>query len=184
MSNPFTDFLRALNGGFTAARHTSGMKRRAIVLVAGVLAVLSIGTPSWAEGIDPGRNLKVSFKIKNHALESSGNFVIGAGKQVNYVVGGDEPSEIVTNRGKGVEFKKHGTIVNLIATVRPASGDVDLQVQVEKSGPLDGDRRLMNARPIETFQLQTTCTAKLGKPLVVVDEPDRRVELLVEDAPS
>ena len=154
------------------------------MLAAGVFAVLPFGASSWADGGDPSRNLKVSFKIKSRALESSGNFIIGAGKQVNYVVGGDEPSEIATNRGKGVEFKKHGTIVNLIATVRPTSGDVDLQVQIERSGPLVGDRKLLNVRPIETFQLQTMCTAKLGKPIVLVDEPDRRIELLVEDAPS
>ena len=127
-------------------------------------------------------NLKISFKLKFKRLESSGNFTVQSGTQANYVIGGDDPVEISNAQGKGVEFKKHGTIVNILPIVQPDSDRVDAQWQSEISGPLAPETSL-KVNPIATFQIQTEFTVTLGKTIVLVDEPDRRVEVKIEPAP-
>lgn len=124
-------------------------------------------------------NFKISFKIRASGLESAGNFVVRDGAQSNYVRGGEFPYEFDGGRGKSVEYKKHGTIVNCL----PAShGDaVALTCQFELSGALAPTGSL-GARPIETFQLQSDFTLRRGETLALVDEPDRGVEITLETA--
>ncbi|MCX5787523.1 MAG: hypothetical protein NTX64_03280 [Elusimicrobia bacterium] len=127
-------------------------------------------------------NLKVSFKLKFKRLESSGNFTVQSGTQANYVIGGDDPVEVITKQGTGIEFKKYGTIVNILPAVVFDSDKVDAQLQAELSGPQAPETSL-KVNPISTFQIQTEFTITLGKTIVLVDEPDRRVEIKIEPAP-
>ena len=124
-------------------------------------------------------NFKISFKIRASGLESAGNFMVRDGAQSNYVRGGETPYEFDGGRGKSVEYKKHGTIVNCL----PAShGDaVSLTCQFELSGALAPTGSL-GARPIETFQLQSDFTIRRGETLALVDEPDRGIEITLETA--
>lgn len=129
----------------------------------------------------PLANYRVAFRMKLAELERSGNFTVQDGAQANYVLGGDTPTEAQNSRGeKGIEFKKHGTIVNCIVT---GGGRLNAQCQFEISGPLPPQTSL-KVNPIATLQLQTTFTAEKGKPLLLVDEPDRRIEITItETAP-
>lgn len=131
--------------------------------------------------IEPsGRNVKLSFKIRNGILESSGNFVLESGTQSNYVVGGERPRETEHKTGTEVEFKKYGTIVNALVAFDQPGSLAGVQLQIELSGPQE-PMGTLKVPPIETFQYQTSFVARLGKPVVLVDEPARRVEVLVED---
>lgn len=122
-------------------------------------------------------NFKISFKIRSRGLESAGNFVARDGAQSNYVRGGETPYEFDGGRGKTVEYKKHGTIVNCL----PASqGDaVSLTCQFELSGVL-APTGTLGARPLETFQFQSDFTIRRGETLALVDEPDRGIEVTLE----
>ncbi|HAH08453.1 MAG TPA: hypothetical protein DCM05_18330 [Elusimicrobia bacterium] len=123
---------------------------------------------------------KVSFKIRFEGLEGSGNFAVRGATQSNYVVGGDTPFVIENAAGKGLEFKKHGTIVNILPVLDPSKPDtVDSQIQIEISGPGKPTTEL-KALPVQTFQLQTEFLSTLGKKAVLVDEPNKRVEVLIE----
>ena len=127
-------------------------------------------------------NLKFSFKLKFKQMENVGNFVVQSGTQANYVLGGEIPVEVEHAQGKGIEFKRHGTIVNVLPVVRPDSDKVDIQLQCELSGPLPPETSL-RVNPIATFQYQTAFVATLGKTLVLIDEPDRRVEVTIDTVP-
>lgn len=135
-------------------------------------------TPADPE--QPQPMLKVSFKLRFNDMEKTGNFLVLNATQSNYVVGGDEPWVFENSQGKGVEFKKHGTIVNMLPAVNPIDPKmVDAQIQVELSGPGRSMTEL-KVPPVTTFQLQTEYQAPLGRKMVLVDEPDKRVEVTVE----
>jgi len=125
-------------------------------------------------------NYKISFMIKVQGLESAGNFVVHEGAQVNYVRGGETPYEVANKQGTGIEFKKHGTIVNCLPVAVPDSDRVILQCQFELSGAI-APATSLKVRPIETFQLQTEFSAQRGKTVVLVDEADRHLEVKVEE---
>jgi hypothetical protein len=133
-------------------------------------------------GIDArtNANLRISFKIRYKELENSGNFIVQSGTQANYVIGGEEPREIQNAQGKGIEFKKHGIIVNVLPVLYPETDVVDTQLQCEISGPLSPVTSLQ-VPPIATFQLQIEFRSALGKPIVLVDEPDRRIEVKIDE---
>lgn len=127
-------------------------------------------------------NFRISFTIRAGEVSSSGNFVVKNGNQVNYVRGGDTPIEVKNSRGdKGVEFKKHGTIVNCLPTADPNGTLVHAECQFELSGPGKPETSLQ-VHPVATFQIQSSFVARKGQPLVLVDEPDRRIEVKIEDA--
>lgn len=133
--------------------------------------------PKPAKAQASGSNFKISFKIRSAQLESAGNFVVQDGEQANYTRGGERPYEIETARGTGIEFKKHATIVSCLPSW-DASGPnrVRLSCQFELSGALPATGKL-SARPIETFQLQTSFILVPGKPLVLVDDDGRYLEV-------
>lgn len=128
-----------------------------------------------------GGNLKVSFRIKSGIRESSGNFVVRNAMQMNYVVGGDTPFELEGRQKHAIEFKKYGTIVNCLAVSVPGTDKVQAQFQFELSGPQEKLTSFEIPR-IESFQLQTEVLLTKGLEQVLVDEPDRRIEVRVEDA--
>ncbi len=124
-------------------------------------------------------NFRISFKIKDGELENAGSFVVMSESQANYIIGGEKVVEVDMPSGKAVEFKKHGTIVNCLPVAKPDSALVRAECQFELSGPL-GPVGTLKARPISTFQLQTSFEAALGRTLVLVDEPTRHLEVKVE----
>ena len=126
-------------------------------------------------------NFRIHFKLRSHELEGAGNFVVADRAQSNYVAGGEYPEEVANGRGeKGVEFKKHALIVNCVPAGQPDGDSVQVQCQFELSGPLPPVGSL-KVRPIETFQYQTDFMIKRGQTLVLIDEPDRRVELKLDE---
>lgn len=137
-------------------------------------------TQAGAPPSESALNFRISFRIKLDELESAGNFVVQDGSQGNYVTGGDAPIEVQNSRGdKGLEFKKHATIVNCLPASFPEGGRVLAQCQFELSGP-GRPATSFQARPPSTFQLQTSFVAALGRSLLLVDEPNRRVEIKIE----
>lgn len=123
--------------------------------------------------------LKVSFKMMADGLEGSGNIAVQAGSQGNYVSGGETPFE--ADGGKGVEYKKARLIVNCVPVVYPSNRNmVRAECQFEISGPLK-PAASSSARPLTTFQIQTAFAAEKGRPILLVDEPTRRIEVKIED---
>lgn len=151
-----------------------------------LLPLLLLALPADAATLRPPKdvsaNIVVAFKLKNALREASGRFVIGSGSQANYVVGGELTKAVQTSQGKGLEYKKHGVIVNCLPILSPDGKRVSAELQVEISGPGRKNPDL-DAWDLDTFQYQTSFTAEPGKPLVLVDEPDRRVEITVSLAP-
>jgi hypothetical protein len=142
------------------------------------LHALAKAVPGPAGSYKP-RNFKVSFKLKAGALEDASNFLVQEGSQANFTHGGEKPFELENKLGKTVEWKKHVTLVNCVVSDAPGVGVVAAACQFELSGPLPPETSL-KANPISTFQLQTTFAAKLGEPLVIVDEPARHVEVTIQ----
>lgn len=131
--------------------------------------------PSLAADDNSNAVFRVSFKLQDRELKASGNFVVESGTQANYSIGGDEPFEHQNAGGVGVEFKKVAAIINVLPAFVPGTDIVDCQWQSELSGPL-APKGSLKVQPISTFQLQTEFRVALGKTIVLVDEPDRRVE--------
>jgi len=149
----------------------------AVVLLAAPAAAAPLSSPK-----ETTANLLISFKLKSSLREASGRFVVGSGNQSNYIAGGEVANTVKNSQGKGVEFKKHGVIVNCLPVLSADSRRVRAECQFEVSGPGRKNADL-DAWDIDTFQYQAGFTAELGKTLVLVDEPDRRVELTITLAP-
>src|SRR5258706_3082873 len=108
--------------------------RLSLLLISSALANAG---PAVKAGADPSLH-KISFKLKLEGHEESGNFILQDASQGNYVLGGDMPFEATNEKGQvGLEFKKYGTTVNLLATDIPGKpGTVFAQMQVELTRPL------------------------------------------------
>lgn len=150
------------------------------------------GTPSYKGKFPPmktpdnavpqDKDLRISFKLRFKDLHAEGNFVTESGTQANYVQGGEVPWETSSPQGKGIEFKKYGVIVNVLPFIKPDAEDVvDAQMQIELSGPV-ASKNSLNVPEIATFQLQNEFSTSLGKTVVLVDEPDRRIEVTIAEA--
>lgn len=124
-------------------------------------------------------NLRVSFTLRERGLESSGSFLVESGTQANFVLGSDEPWETESPQGKGIEFKKHGAIVNVLPSISQEKDRVDAQWQSELSGPL-APKTSLKVPTLATFQFQTEFSARLGRSVVLVDGPGRRIEVKIE----
>jgi len=151
-----------------------------------ILALVLLAAPAGAAPLpapkEPSTNVVVDFKLKNALREASGRFLMGDGNQANYVAGGEVTKTIKHSQGNGVEFKKYGVIVNCLPTLNPDRQRVSMECQFEISGPGRKNPDL-DAWDLDTFQYQARFVAELGKPIVLVDEPDRRVEVTVSRAP-
>lgn len=125
-----------------------------------------------------GVNYRLSFLMKDGALSRSGAILVAEGSQTNYVSGGEKPNEVELKQGTGVEFKKHAAIVNCV--LASSGEEVRAECQFELSGaqPALADLKT-HPMPITTFQYQSAFRVTLGKPLVLVDEADRRIEVTV-----
>lgn len=155
------------------------------------LLLLSFAAPSFAAPLPPmpakaktvseaAENFKVTYKIKDGDLEDSGSFLILAGSQSNYVTGGEKAFESGNGPVKGIEYKKHGVIVNCLAVAKPATNVVRAEFQFEISGPSATPVGDLKARSISTFQFQTTFEVERGHSVVLVEGPSRRLEVKFE----
>ena len=123
---------------------------------------------------------KVSFSLKVGTRLESGSYIVGDGAQSNYVAGGEEPWEFENKQGTGVDFKKRAVVINSLVTAAGA-GRVAAEFQVEVSGPLTPDPASKLHMPaISTVQVQSSFHVALGKPIVLVEQPDRRFEITIE----
>ncbi|MBI2363069.1 MAG: hypothetical protein HYV15_06775, partial [Elusimicrobia bacterium] len=96
----------------------------------------------------------------------------------NFVQGGNKSFPVETKTGKDVEFKKWGFIANVLPVEDPnATGKVNLQLQVELSGPVGKD-----GLDVETWQLQTTVTVVKGKPKTVSRGAGKLVVTVLDDS--
>ena len=127
--------------------------------------------PKAAEAAPAAANFKISFRLKSADMEKTGNFVIAEGEQANYLVGGEFTRQALD--GKETEPKKYGTIVNCLVKTVAGARSANAQCQFELSGPVQGKAPVV-------FQLQTSFVAPLGRPLVLVDEPERLVEIKID----
>jgi hypothetical protein len=147
-----------------------------------IVIILLVVPAAAGASKDSPTNLSVSFKLRNSQREASGRFVVGNGSQANYVNGGELAKAVQLSQGKGLEYKKHGVIVNCLPILSADGRRANMECQFEISGPGNKNPDL-DAWDLVTFQYQSSFTAELGKPLVLVDEPDRRVEITVSLAP-
>lgn len=124
-------------------------------------------------------NLKLEVSVKWGELSDSASFLVNNGSQMNYTHGGDKHVELKSEKGRGVEFKKWGFIVNALPVIDPNDPKkVSVQLQLELSGPV-GQGEVKDAA---TWQFQSQLTVRKGKKAVIVEAP-ARAELTVSDAP-
>jgi hypothetical protein len=122
---------------------------------------------------------RVAFTLKIGGLDYASSFVLQDGSQANYIDGGEVSYVFKGEKGESIEFKKRGVIVNCVAVENPnAKSRVRAECQFEISGPVKSATR---AADVATFQLQTSFEAEKGKPLLVVDGPDKRVEVTITE---
>jgi hypothetical protein len=143
----------------------------------------STSVPSHSAGASArsggGINLKISYKMKLDAVESVGSFVTESGTQCNNVLKEDAPYVSDETGEKKPGSNRHGAIVNAVATAAAGKkAGVKLQAEMtELLEPAAGTK----AAPVKTFQYQGTFTVELGRSIVLVDGPDRRLEMTVEE---
>lgn len=108
------------------------------------------------------RNLRVKASAKYLELSGSADFIAGDAMQVNYVTGSgkDEP-------------KKTGFILNILPVLLPDGKRVDVQVQVELSGPSK------EGSEASTWQWQSAFSLERGKKTVLVDG-EARFEMTID----
>ena len=151
-----------------------------------ILAVALLAAPAAAAPLsapkEASANIVITFKLKSALREASGRFVVGNEQQANYVTGGELAKTVQNKQGKGLEYKKHGVIINCLPILEADRKRVRAECQFEISGP--GRKSPdFDAWDLDTFQYQAGFTAELGKPLVLVDEPDRHVEVTLSLTP-
>lgn len=127
-----------------------------------------------------GVDYKVTFSLKNGTRAESGSFILGEGAQSNYVAGGEQPWETATDKGATVDLKKSGLIINGLVHAAGA-GAVDAEFQFEMTGPQAPDpASKLKVPSTSTFQYQVSFRAPLSKPFVLLEQPDRRIEVVFE----
>lgn len=116
--------------------------------------------PAPSRPAGPRADLRIQVEAEYRGMKHAADFVVVDAAQSNYVQGGDKAYAVENAQGKGVEYKKWGFIVNSLAVVDPADpAKVDLQLQVEVSGPVKGDGGI----DVETWQLQTEAVLVKGR---------------------
>lgn len=163
-----------------------------IRILAANLLVLTLAFPAFCASTKAtsssskldAANYRVSFKMKNDILSAASSFLMGTEQQAKYLQTGEDPyeSENVQNNAPsvvGVEFKKVTAIVNCVIS-RAKDGVVYADFQFELSGPVTavGKRK---AIPVRTFQYASPIAVRLGQTLVVVDGPDRHIEIRIDE---
>lgn len=133
-----------------------------------------------APGLPAEDNLRVSFRVKLEGFEREGSFLTSEANASNYVASGELPFEVAGEQGKKIEYRNFSVIVNCLPSIDAREPDwVSAQFQFEVSGPVRSpDTRAAPAS--KSLQLQTSVRARLGRRVLVVDEPDKRIEVKIE----
>jgi hypothetical protein len=122
---------------------------------------------------------RIAFVMKAGGLEYSSSFVVQDGSQANYIDAGEVSWESDSGRGKTIEFKKRGVIVNCVAVENPNERSrVRAECQFEITGPVKSATR---AQDVASLQFQTAFEVEKGKSLLVVDGPEKRVEVTITE---
>ena len=125
------------------------------------------------------RILRIQVEADYAGMHRTADFLVENANQSNFVTGGDKSFPVETKAGKGVEYKKWGFIANVLPVEDPnATGKVNLQIQVEISGPVAGKEGV----DMETWQLQTTVTVVKGKPKTVSRGAGKLVVTVLDDS--
>jgi len=169
------------------------MKNHPIMTLSLMLGLASFGAAQEARpravpplkehgpGSEKLANFRISFKISANGLEASGSFVVRDRSQSNYVSGGETPYATGDETRRAVDFKKHGVIVNCIPY---SAGDaVSMTCQFELSGALPAEGPL-GTRSVESVQFQSEFTMRRGETLVLVDGPEKRIEVSLDEVPT
>ena len=128
--------------------------------------------------IQDARNFRITFTMKSHSLFATGNFVVMAGSQANYVLPAyayTSSSDAVTTAGYDNKF---GAIINCMPVPNPNNGLIRAECEFQLAAP-----GVIPAppQPTEPLHLQTTFEAKLGRKLVLIDEGRRYVEVKFDE---
>ncbi len=122
---------------------------------------------------------RVAFVMKIGTLDYASSFVLEDASQANYTDGGEVSYAFKDGARETIEFKKRATIVNCVVVENPNERSrVRAECQFELSGPVKSATR---AADIATFQLQTAFEAEKGKPLLLVDGPEKRIEITITE---
>ncbi|MBI3507658.1 MAG: hypothetical protein HY059_22710 [Proteobacteria bacterium] len=116
-------------------------------------------------------NMKVSAKARLGSVERSGTFVTLSGTQTNNVLNEDEAK--VSKKDQG----SVGFIVNFVARVVEKGKSANIQLQVELRAPMtDGTHKML--------QYQGEVFAELGRPITLLQSPERNLEITIEELPG
>lgn len=145
-----------------------------------LLLSLLLAAPAFAaekKGPSQGVNYRISFSMKLGDIERVGNFLVQDEHQANYVSGGERAVE----EGPSAAMRKESTIVNCVPVAVAEKADhVYVECQFELVGPARAEKN--KPRGVASFQYQTALVLKKGRSHVLIDEPEKRVELMIEDA--
>lgn len=123
-------------------------------------------------------NYKVTFKIAAGGAEGSGSVLVLDGVQVNYRADKEVPVETADETGKKAVTgtKKISYVANFLPVSDSAnSAKVVLQAQFELTSSGKSGKFSM-------IQMQVEVLAEKGKTLVLVEDADKHIEVMVEDA--
>lgn len=159
---------------------------KTLTLAAALLCLASAGfaapkaaspVPPPSEGAqtpddDPEQVLRVVVEAEYEGMRHAADFLVVNANQSNFVQGGETAFSVDGPGGRGLEFKKWGFIANVLPVVDPnRTGRVNLQLQLELSGPVEGKHGV----EVRTWQLQTTLYTLKGKPKAVARGKGRAV---------
>lgn len=112
-----------------------------------------------------GANYKISFKVRVGGIERAASVLALNGVQTNYTA--KSPVSV-----DGVKTK-----TNVVANFLPVFADNEMDVQVQFEVSTDDGTLADNI----VVQYQGEFRAEKGKTVVLLDEPDKHVEVMVED---
>lgn len=112
-----------------------------------------------------GANYKIYFKIRLGGIERAGSVLALNGIQTNYTA--KSPVSL-----EGVK-----TTTSIVANFLPVFADNEMEVQVQFEASAEDGTLADNIM----VQYQGEFRAAKGKTVVLIDEPDKHVELMVED---
>ncbi len=123
-------------------------------------------------------NYRISFKISAGGAQSAASVLVHEGVQGHYTADKELPVETSDKSGK--KSAPVTKIVKCMATFLPVAdvnhpGSVLVQAQFELSNSSNNETFVM-------LQLQTEFLAEKGKSVVLVDDSDKHIEVMVEDA--
>ncbi len=119
-------------------------------------------------------NHKISFIIKAKGENYAADVVVHNGTQSNYISVTTTTVQNVNGMGNPA-LKTVNVIANFLPCFDSQINQVDVQIQIEfssKGDPVYGD---------VFMQVQTEVAVAKGTPIVLVSDPDKHIELIIDD---